>query len=166
MEITLDLFVPKTPLTQGGGEEIVAEEQVKAMEFAVLKAKGEIVPKAPANTGLLRKSIITRVFMARKEDLLGLVATPMVQGLPLEMGAKWSGRQPPTEPLRLWAQRKFSVDESEARSIAFCVARKLKARGLAALHFFRDGYEAAKPAIEARWAQGLLKIRLRLAKGE
>jgi hypothetical protein len=165
MELTLDLFVPKTPLTTGGGEEIVAQEQTRAMNAAVLLAKGEILPRVPANTGLFRKSIQTSV-KGEKVELVGRVFSPMVQGLPLEMGAKWDGARPPVGPLRLWAERKFGVDEGEARSIAFLVARKLKAKGLSARHFFQDGYEASKSAIEARWAEGLLRIKSRLLKGD
>ncbi len=165
MELTLDLFVPKTPLTTGGGEEIVAEEQVKAMNWSVLKAKSEILPRTPANTGLTRKAIQTAI-TGDKVELTGRVFNPLGHAMPLEAGAKWDGPWPPIEPLRLWAERRFGVDEGEARSIAFLVSRKLKRSGLRARAFFQGGYDASRAAIEARWALALLKIKQRLLEGK
>jgi hypothetical protein len=165
LSYSLDLFVPKTPLTTGGGEEIVAQEQVKAMNWAVLKAKGEIVPRVPGNTGLSRKSIQTKI-AGEKVELTGRVFSPLGHMLALEGGAHWPGPWPPVGPLRLWAERRFGVDEGEARSIAFLVARKLKRKGMTGRYFFKAGYEACKGAIEANWATSLLKIKVRLMGGK
>jgi hypothetical protein len=162
--LSTTLRSPSIPLLEGGaGVQIVADEQTKAMRFAVLKAKGEIVPLTPKNTGLSAKSIATEL-LGVKVDLVGRIFSPLGHMLPLEVGARWKGKQPPTEPLRLWAERKFGVDEGEARSIAFAVARNLKRFGLVSRRMFSGGYKLAKPAITARWETALATIKARLLK--
>jgi hypothetical protein len=158
----IELVSPQTPLTTGGGEAIVAQEQIRSMNWAVLAAKGEIIPRTPATSGAyLRKATMTMVY-GDKVELIGRVFNPMPYALPLENGAFWNGPYPPIGPLRLWAERKFGVDEGEARSIAFLVSRKLKAHGMAPRRFFFAGYEAAKPQIEAEWARANARIAKRL----
>jgi hypothetical protein len=162
--LTIRLRQPSIPLVvSGAGVGIVAEEQTRAMRYAVLRAKGEIVPLTPANTGLSRKSIATDL-RGDQMDLTGRVFSPLGHMLPLEAGARWPQKGPPLEPLRLWAERKFGASEGEARSIAFLVSRKLKRFGLVSRRMFSGGYKLAKPAITARWETALATIKARLLK--
>ena len=96
----LELDVPKTPLLTGKAAEVVAKHQVRAMTWGVQKAKAEIVPQVPVNTGLTRRAVQTAVYGDR-QDLVGRVFNPMGHALPLEGGAKWDGPWPPVGPLLL-----------------------------------------------------------------
>jgi len=49
-----------------------------------------------------------------------------------------------------WVQKKIGVaNETQARTVAMAVARKIKARGTRGAHMFRLGLEAAEPQIDA-----------------
>lgn len=161
--LEIQLEAPHIGLLMGSEPaRIIAEEQRTSMTAAVLVAKGEIVPLTPTNTGISRKSIGTMIY-GEEQSLLGRVFSPLGHMLALEGGAHWTNLWPPIGPLRLWAQRKFSVSEEEATSIAFAVRRHLVRNGLYAEHFFAEGTAAAKPKIEDLWEKCLERITKRLA---
>jgi len=161
--LEVQLEAPHIDLLQGSKPyELIAEEQSKTMTAAVLVAKGEIIPLTPANTGITRKAMMTMIY-GEDQSLVGRVFNPLGHALPLEGGAHWTNSGPPIGPLRLWAQRKFSVDEGEATHIAWGVRHELMKRGLFAKNFFKGGYILAKPKIEALWVKCLERITKRLA---
>jgi len=159
------LSVPQIPaFTDGASAAVVADEQKKAMAWAVLRAKSEIVPLINSNTGLYAKSIMTMIY-GESMSLIGRVFTPLSYPLALEGGATWPNNPPPIGPLRLWAQRRFGVDEGEATSIAWAVRRTLVRRGLAARHYFEGGYLLARQAILDNWSRMADRIAKRLGGG-
>jgi hypothetical protein len=60
------------------------------------------------------------------------------------------GKPPPIDPLIRWAQNKFGVDEVEAKSIAFAVAKKIAYLGTEIFMNKGQGIELAKKIITLR----------------
>ena len=52
----------------------------------------------------------------------------------IEFGRRAGARQPPSEPLARWAQRKLGLPYEEAQSVGFLIARRIKRHGLKPRH--------------------------------
>lgn len=105
----------------------------------------EITRVGAVNLGQLRDSVsVTNV-----EDGAD-VTVDAPHAAPIEEGTR--PFRPPLRPLTLWAMRKFSVDEGEARRIARAVAAKIEKHGIEPRWFFRtaiaDSEDAMRRAIE------------------
>ena len=62
---------------------------------------------------------------------------------------------PPIEPLMLWAKRKFAVDEKEAKSIAFAIARKISVSGTKGHFMFQRAVENEQDTVIGFFDQAL-----------
>jgi hypothetical protein len=162
MELTLEFQIPKTPLFQGKGPQVVQEELRAATEFGVLAMEQAILPLVPVDRGTLRGGVQTRVF-GEGVNLVGRVFNPLAHALPLEHGAR--PHFPPLAPLQAWAARVLGVSGAEGRRVAFLVARAISRRGTKGHHFFERGFQQARPRVLARYQQALARIRARLAGG-
>jgi hypothetical protein len=56
----------------------------------------------------------------------------------IEYGRRKGARQPPSEPIARWVQRKLGKSREESQSIAFLIARKIARDGIPAQHILRD----------------------------
>jgi hypothetical protein len=75
-------------------------------------------------------------------QVVGLFGTPVSYGEPLEYGTKphpvsIKGR----EVLQYWVEKKLGFTGSEAKGVAFCIARAISKRGTPAAHMFEKGFE-------------------------
>lgn len=163
MYLEVKVEVPPTALFQGRGGAIVAEELVAATEHAVNLIHGAVVPATPVNVGMLRAGWQTKVdVVGGRAEVLGRVFNPLSYAWPVERGSRphW----PPIEPLVLWAKRKFSVTDKEARSIGFLVARKISRVGTSGAGMAFKAVQKVEGAIQARFNQMAVRILERLGR--
>ena len=135
------------------------EESAEYLEEAIRK-------RTPQFTDTLRTSILSHKVVFGEQIR---VSTDLKYGLPVELGSKphW----PPQDALQMWVERKLGKSGSEARAVTFMIAWAIaghpdirrtskkgksytiskksgKSKGGTKGHYmFRDGYKAAKPAI-------------------
>ena len=72
----------------------------------------------------------------------------------LESGLK-PGKWRPLDDLQAWAERKFGVEEEEARSIAVGTQRKLHAQGTRGVYYMRDALALVRGDIEKRLVEAM-----------
>lgn len=132
-----------------------------AMTEAVIVTQREVVDRTPVAWGNLHGSIAHQVQVAGGV-VEGIVGTNATYALWVEDDTKphW----PPLEPLIAWVRKKGlsgvyslktkrrlgnkDVQAEQDRGIAWGIALKIHAQGTKGVHMFRDGLEAAKPAIQ------------------
>lgn len=103
------------------------------------------------NTGALRGSIARGEPVRRGAMLEGIVGTPLIYGLPVELGRRPGGKMPPVDAILFWVIRKQLVSRAEAPGFAWAIAQKIATDGTEGMFMFRDGFKAAAPHIERIW---------------
>ncbi len=139
---------------------VVGEELRRGMREAVLTAEREVVERTPVDEGRLRNSIVTDI-LGQGADLVGVVMTQQVPyAAVVELGSRphW----PPRQPLEGWVKRVLGVPATEARRVAFLVARAISKRGTKAVRMFGEGRDAARPAVQRAFRNAARRIRERL----
>lgn len=143
---TFRLRVPQIPVFDAAQSQQILRHQVAiGMTLLVEEIANEARLRTPADTGILRGAIATKVTQ-------GVSATHLVQG------EVFTGRQapyalyveegtrphfPPRAPLEAWARRKLGDGR-----LWFVVARAIARRGTRARHMFRDALRIVQPKIE------------------
>lgn len=146
----------------GENSDLIQDELERAMTESVILVEGAVVKRTPVNTGSLRQSI-DRSVRGRLARIEGRVFTPSPYGLPVERGRK-PGKFPPIAPIELWVRRKLQVSDSEARSVAFLVARKIARRGTKGAFMFQEGLEASRGKVNKTFDQAGTRIVDRMAR--
>jgi hypothetical protein len=163
LDLSVRVAMPNTALFRGEGSRVVTEELVAATEFGVNAIQADVIPRTPVNQGLLRNAWQTKVNpIGDGLGVLGLAFNPMGYSLPVETGSR--PHFPPVAPLILWAQRKFSVTDKEARSIGFLVARAISRRGTPPVEMARKAIDSVRGAIEARFNKAVATVIERLGR--
>lgn len=129
---------------QEAGREAMIQATTLLARAVVLrfdKPAGGLPPAV--NTGLLRNSVAWRIPTIDGRTIEGGVGTNVAYALPIEFGARphW----PPLELIEFWVRRRLRVAESQVRSVAFLVARKIARKGTAPRQIFALGLEEATP---------------------
>ena len=114
-------------------------ERVLLAEMTVVTRhiEGEVKEAWPVAVFNSREQITSDAFSS-PAGVLGVVGTPSPYAPVIEDGRK-PGKgvsKAGQEALALWAVGKLGVTPKKARSVAFLVSRKIKARGIAAKHPF------------------------------
>jgi len=128
----------------------VYEKEFRAgLTDATMLVQREVVTRTPSQKGDLRRSISSDVKGAGL-NMHGVVGTPMVYALPVEMGA--GPHFPPVDRIGLWVRRVNMSIEYLGRPLAiaqmaFLVARSISQRGLSPHWMFRDGLSAARSRV-------------------
>jgi hypothetical protein len=164
VNLSVEFNVPNSPLYQGTGAKIIGEEMVRAAEAGVLMLEGAVLPLTPINMGMLRKAWQTKVTLTgdpASGAVLGRVFNPLGYALPVETGAR--PHFPPVGPLVLWARRKFSLDEKEAKAIGFLVARAIARRGTRAVEMAKLALAQVRGRVEQRFADAFSRAKNRIA---
>lgn len=123
---------------------IYKEETKKTLKLIAARYESEVVQRTPAGVGGasgLRGSIGAtepRV-SARGADVT--VGSPLEYAEPVEYGRR-AGKQPPVDPLILWAKRKLGLPEEEATRAGWAIAIHLKHNSTKGKFMFRDGWAA------------------------
>ena len=115
------------------------------MHKAVNMTETAVSGFTPVNTGALRGSTTTNV-MGTPASITGEVVTDIVYGWPVEEGRR-PGKMPPVSAIELWVRRKLGISGTEARQVAYVVARAIGKRGTRGAYMFKQGFEQVRPAI-------------------
>lgn len=127
--------------------QILDEELRRAMRVALDHTEEQVAGRTPVNVGKLRGSIATEI-QGRAVNIRGIVATPLIYGLPVERGRR-PGKMPPVDAIEYWVIRKgIASPGPESRSVAFLIARAIGARGTKGAFMFQEGLKAATPGIK------------------
>lgn len=138
-----------------------------AMDAATQSIVSDAVPRAPVGvSGALRNSLASEV-TAEGSEIVGRVGSNLkgeTYPAVMEYG-RAAGTMPPPSALERWVHLKLGVPAKQARGVAFVIARKIAARGLAAKRFMRDAIEAQTQNVNAIFAEALNKLAEALANG-
>ena len=114
-------------------------------------------------TGLTAQSVTSDAF-STPAGVLGVVGSAMPSALWLEVGTK--PHMPPVEALVPWVKAVLGIaDAKEAKSVAFLVARKIKARGTAAQKPFERALQASEAQILRFYEEAAGRMAANLAGG-
>lgn len=151
----------------GAFNQVAAKHMRKAMSQSVITVEGRAKVHAPVGvSGRLRNSMSSEV-RGTGIDVVGWIGSTLkaeVYPSVMEYG-RAPGRMPPPEALQRWVHLKLRVSEADALGVAFVIARKIAARGIAGRHFLRRGYEESRSKIEAFFDQALRRIAEELSIG-
>lgn len=124
----------------------------KAMRQALDLVEEQVAGRTPVNVGQLRGSLATEI-RGSGVSMQGIVGTPLIYGLPVEMGRQ-PGRMPPVDAIEYWVIRKRIALPPESRSVAFLIARRIGAgtsRGImrpgGGARMFEKGLQASEGKI-------------------
>jgi len=99
-----------------------------------------IVEETPRGAGPVHiADTIFRKVSTSGEQMSGLLGTPAVYGMPLELGSR--PHFPPIDPIEHWVERKLGIVGKASRSVAFLIARKIARKGTDAAKMFERGFE-------------------------
>lgn len=106
---------------------------------ALLFLEGAVKQATPVGAGPihLRDTIFHKV--ANGEPVEGILGTPAQYGLPVELGTK--PHFPPVAPIQHWVERKLGYSGTEARQVAFLIARAISRRGTKGAKMFTETFE-------------------------
>lgn len=114
---------------------------------ALMFLEGAVKRETPVGAGPihLRDTIFSRVHLS--EPVEGILGTPAQHGMPVEMGTK--PHFPPVAPIQHWVERKMGYSGSEARQVAFLIARAISKRGTKGAKMFTGTFEQSKSRVLA-----------------
>jgi len=133
--------------------EITLKHVARAIDESLLLAQREIAERTPTGAHqLLRKSILAAeaVDFAKPVPggVMGVVGTSINYAVPVELGTR--PHFPPLAPLEDWAVAKLGVERTQAKSVAWAIAKKIAKTGTTGAFMFRDGFAAVEPYIQTR----------------
>ena len=135
-----------------------------AMDGSLNWLLDNITAETPVNFGQLRASFGKEVH-GTPFDMIGIVGTSLIYGLPVEMGRK-PGKMPPIAPIKLWVTRKLGLKGKAADQAAYAVAWSIGQKGTKGAFMVEQAYQQAisGPEIEKIWADELEKFLEELAR--
>lgn len=140
------------------------EEFEQALNEALPVLEGEIFSRTPDGaTGDARQSI--GYDLGERTPLMaeGEVFMTEPYGPPLEFGRQ-PGKMPPVDAIEYWVRRKLGImDDREARSTAYVIARAIGRRGTVGRFMFQLGLSAAEPYILKLFDAAVDRMLQRLA---
>lgn len=125
----------------GQAPELVADELVTMMTEATLLLQRETQERTPRGVSShLAESIIAQEPMRLADQVIGVVSTPILYAVPVEMGTR--PHHPPVAPLVEWARIKLGLSPDQAEHVGFLIAKKIAARGTEGAFMFARAWEA------------------------
>lgn len=140
--------------------EFTRERLLDAMTEATLYLEREVKDAFPAVSGLTRASITSDAF-STPAGVLGTVGSASPAVAAVELGTK--PHMPPVAAILLWVQDKFGLAGEEAESLAWGVARKIKARGTKGQGHFQKVLAAGAGTLTGIFQEAVQDIVLHLA---
>ena len=143
--------------------QIVEAELLAAMTLVTTAIEGEVQDAWPTGVFNSRAQIHGDAF-STPAGVLGVVGTPSPYAPVIEFGRK-AGKgvsREGQESIALWAKAKLGVQEIEARSVAFLIARAIKRRGQPAKKIFQGVLDANIGQINRAFEDAAARIAGRL----
>lgn len=112
---------------------------VNRITEALLLLERNVKKETPRGAGPVHISdtIFHKVEMGK--PIWGMIGTPAKYGEPLELGSK--PHFPPVAPILYWVERKLGLTGSEAKSVAFLIARSISRKGTEAAKMFTTAFK-------------------------
>lgn len=139
--------------------EAVRDELSRAVTEAdvmLANAAAELTPRA---SGLLQKSLY-HVEKVNGLAVEGFIGSALNYVAPVELGTK--PHFPPLEPLIDWVKTRLQVAESEARGVAFLVARKIARKGTEGARMFEQTLDSHRGQVDEIFRRAQERILARL----
>lgn len=133
--------------------------------------RGTIVAKTPANTGLLRGSIVTTMNGTVADAVEGSVGSPLIYASVVELGRRPGMRPPPFAAILLWVQQRGrsvgtavtgqfrigskrrigtrATGQSEDERAAWAIRAAIARRGIPGTFMFTQTARTAPPIVRA-----------------
>jgi hypothetical protein len=161
MEFAIDFAALKPLQAQlAAAPEVVRQELAAAMAEADQLILREVKERTPHASGLLRGSEIA-VEKVQGFAVQGFVGSPLNYAQPVELGTR--PHFPPVEALMDWVKLRFHVtSDSQARGIAFLIARKISRQGTKGASMFEQAWGAVAPQVSAIFARAADRIAARI----
>jgi hypothetical protein len=146
--------------------EIMGEEMHRAVAECDQLLAGELKQQLPKGAGGLSggAGLVGSVFTEEEvlaNNVIGMVASPLPYAEYVEIGTR--PHFPPLQPLEDWVQAKLGItDESERRSVAFLIARKISVKGTQGDGTWGRVAEAQTPEVLRKLADGVDRVLDRL----
>jgi hypothetical protein len=122
-----------------------------AIRRSIIALQGDSMRNAPKDTGYLAGHITTQF-----GDYWGILDAGAEYSLPVHEGSK--PHFPPTSVLVNWVSRKFGVSGTQAKSIAFLIARKIARTGTKGRPFMGDAVRTNERNIQVNFDTALENI--------
>lgn len=146
--------------------ELMSEEMLRAVTEADLYIKGQLQQQLPRGAGGLSggAGLVGSVFNEEErfaDRVIGAVASPLPYAEYRELGTR--PHFPPIAPLMDWVQAKLGISsDSEKRSVAFLIARKISRVGTAPDGTWERVAAASESEVERRFADAVDRVLDRL----
>ncbi|MCH2092724.1 MAG: hypothetical protein MK141_14265 [Pseudoxanthomonas sp.] len=167
MEIRLDVReVEALRVLWQRAPQIVGEELYRAAVESDLYFKGELQQQLPRGAGGLSggAGLVGSIFTEEQllaDNVIGITASALPHAEYVEVGTR--PHFPPLQPLEDWVQAKLGITEdSERRSVAFLIARKISRVGTKGDGTWARVAEAGEPEVMRRYAEGVDRVLDRL----
>lgn len=125
----------------GESDERLNRHMRNAMDGSLDYLLALITAETPVNTGALRQSFAKNI-TGQAMDMIGVVATPLIYGWPVEAG-RAAGRMPPIDAIEYWVIRKGIASADEAHSVAFAIARHMEKNPTKGAHMVEHAFNEA-----------------------
>lgn len=140
----------------------VVEAELKAFTAAALMyLEGEVKDRTPQGAhGHLAQSITSEARGGLADGVLGVVGSPLPYAIPVELGTK--PHMPPVQPLVDWVMHKLGKGGSEAESIAWRIAWKIKHHGTKGAFMFKGAFDAGQDEVKRQFLATMERILARV----
>jgi hypothetical protein len=142
----------------------------------------DLKPRMPRGaTGLGRQSIAGEVRLGTEVGLgvaMGMVGSPLKHVAVINDGRRPGQKAPPAEALELWVRRKIrhsrrkgprgglrKLTVSEAKGLAFVIARKIGREGIEANEMFEKSVQENEARIREFFAEAGAQITIQMTRG-
>jgi hypothetical protein len=124
------------------------EARIAKITEALMVIEREVVIRTPYGAGPihLREAWTDRVSVSG-ERVMGVFGNPLEYAEPVELGTK--PHFPPIGPIEHWVERKLGIEGSDARAVAFLIARAISRRGTKGAGMLEKGFEASQGVVMA-----------------
>ncbi len=152
------------PILTGKGPEIVQAELDRAMELAVNLILREVKKDTPVGVhgaeGGLLSTIQSDVLGKGTPVIKGIVATASKYGRPVEKGTK--PHMPPSSALVPWVQKFMGLRGTEAKRVAFALAKAIAKRGTEGRYMFESAAMEKEDAVRRIFVKAGFEISQKL----
>ncbi|PCI62042.1 MAG: hypothetical protein COB35_05005 [Gammaproteobacteria bacterium] len=144
--------------------QMVMQELTKTLLGTSAMVQSNIMNKLPRGaTSHLAQSVATVGPMVSNNSAQTLIGSSLIYAAPVELGTK--PHMPPIAPLVDWVTAVLGIEEPQAKTVAFKIARKISKKGTKGNFAYRDAFEQSQTLVRSQFKQLILTIRKKLGKG-
>jgi len=143
--------------------QMVMAELTRTLVGTSAMVQAQIVHKLPRGaTSHLAQSVGMVGPIVTNNSAQTLIGSSLIYAAPVELGTK--PHMPPIAPLVDWVTAVLGIEEPEAKTVAFKIARKISKKGTKGNFAYRDAFEQSQAAVKVQFKQLLNTIVSKLGK--